>query len=122
MVLYYIGLSFFSDFLFYIYYEFVWQYFKLYNLLEQELSEELLLKVRETFKIFDIDGSKSIDKEEAVKHWKTKFGKLSAKEFFNQVDVNNDGEISEVEFIEFWKIVKGAHHTEEEIDEELQNI
>ncbi len=49
----------------------------------QDLSPELLEKVKETFKIFDVDGSKSIDKEEAIKHWKTKFGKLSAKEFFN---------------------------------------
>ena len=88
----------------------------------QDLSPELLQKVKDTFKVFDVDGSKSIDKEEAIKHWKSKFGKLSAKEFFDQVDVNNDGEISEAEFIEFWKIVKGAKHTEEEIDEELMNI
>ena len=81
-----------------------------------------MAKVRETFKLFDIDGSKSIDPEEAVKHWKTKFGKISAKEFFAQVDVNKDGNISEEEFIHFWKVVKGANHTEEEIFEELQNI
>ena len=68
--------------------------------------------MKKTFAVFDKDGSKSIDPEEAIKHWKTKFGKLSAREFFDQVDVNNDGEISEAEFIEFWKIVKGADHTE----------
>ena len=69
----------------------------------------------DTFKIFDVDGSKCIDKNEAIKHWKTNFGKLSAKEFFNQVDFNGDGEISEDEFLQFWMIVKGYGHTEEEI-------
>jgi len=37
----------------------------------------------DTFKIFDEDGSKEIDREEALKHWKTNFGKLSAKNFFD---------------------------------------
>ena len=53
-----------------------------------------------------MDGSKSIDKEEACNHWKGKFGKLSAKELFNQVDVNNDGEVSLNEWINFWEVVK----------------
>ena len=35
------------------------------------------------FRIFDVDASKEIDKAEAVNHWKSKFGKLSAQEFFN---------------------------------------
>jgi hypothetical protein len=48
-----------------------------------------------------------------------RFGKISANEFFNTVDFNNDGEISEEEFIEFWMIVKGSGHTEEEIREEV---
>jgi Ca2+-binding EF-hand superfamily protein len=48
-----------------------------------------------------------------------RFGKISANEFFNTVDFNNDGEITEGEFIEFWQIVKGSGHTEEEIREEV---
>ena len=39
--------------------------------------------MEETFKVFDVDGSKEIDKEEALNHWKSKFAKLSAQEFFN---------------------------------------
>ena len=75
-----------------------------------------------TFKIFDVDGSNEIDREEALKHWKSSFGKLSAKEFFNQVDFDGDGQITCDEFIKFWKIAK-AHGVEEtEIMEELQNI
>jgi len=49
----------------------------------QDLSEDVLNEVMKTFKIFDVDDSKEIDREEALKHWKSSFGKLSAKEFFN---------------------------------------
>ena len=51
-------------------------------------------RVLETFKIFDVDDSNNIDKQEAIKHWKTNYGKLSEKEFFNQVDFDDNGEIS----------------------------
>ena len=40
-------------------------------------------EVEKTFAIFDADGSCEIDREEALKHWKSSFGRLSAKEFFN---------------------------------------
>ena len=99
--------------------------FCLYALLQgasAELSETCLNKVNEVFGIFDIDGNHTIDKNEAVNHWKSAFGRISAKEFFNTVDVNHDGEISLEEFQSFWKAVKAAGHTEDEILEELQNI
>lgn len=74
------------------------------------------------FAVFDVDGSQEIDKQEAVKHWKSKFGKLSAMEFFNQVDVNKDGTITFEEFLTFWAVVKESGHSEEDILEELENI
>ena len=83
------------------------------------MSPELTKKVEEVFGIFDVDGSNAIDKEEAVNHWKGAFGKISAKQFFNTVDVNHDGEISLEEFKQFWRVVKQAGHSEEEIMEEL---
>ena len=63
-----------------------------------------------------------IDKQEAVKHWKGGFAKISAMEFFNQVDVNHDGMIEFNEFLTFWGVVKGCGHSEEEILEELERI
>lgn len=36
--------------------------------------------------------------------------------------MNNDGVISLEEFQGFWKVVKGAGHSEEEIMQELDNI
>ena len=79
-------------------------------------------KVQEVFSIFDVDGSNAIDKNEAVKHWKKGFAQISAREFFNTVDANGDGEISLEEFVGFWKVVKQAGHSEDEILTELENI
>ena len=78
--------------------------------------------MKKCFGIFDTDGSHAIDKNEAIDHWKGAFGKISASQFFKTVDVNNDGEISLEEFISFWKVVKGAGHTEEEIMDEIGKI
>mmetsp|Transcript_18871 Transcript_18871/g.21621 ORF Transcript_18871/g.21621 Transcript_18871/m.21621 type:complete len:129 (+) Transcript_18871:77-463(+) len=88
----------------------------------EELTESLKTKVLKTFAVFDTDGSKEIDKTEAVNHWKNKFGKLSAKEFFNQVDSDGNGTIEEDEFLRFWMIAKAYGVTEEEIELELENI
>ena len=49
--------------------------------------------------MFDTDHSQSIDRQEAVNHWKGAFGKISANEFFNTVDVNHDGSVSYDEFV-----------------------
>ena len=70
----------------------------------------------------DKDGGGSIDKDEAVELWGGSFGEVSAKEFFNQVDENGDGEIELHEFISFWEVVKGSGHTEGEIIEELEAL
>ena len=43
-----------------------------------QLSKDVDKKVEEVFALFDADGSKEIDKAEAVKHWKSKFGQISA--------------------------------------------
>ena len=75
--------------------------------------------VDEVFTIFDKDGSNTIEKDEAIKHWSKNFGKISANEFFNTVDFNHDGFIQYDEFVDFWKIVKGSGHSEEEILEEV---
>jgi len=58
------------------------------------LSEECKKKVLEVFGQFDTDGSKEIDKNEAINHFKGAFARISAKELFNTVDVNHDGTIT----------------------------
>ena len=91
-------------------------------LLFKKLSADLSAKVQEVFDLFDQNHSKQIDMTEAVNHWKSGFSKISAKEFFNQVDVNKDGCIEFDEFLAFWEVVKGSGHEESEILEELERI
>ena len=86
------------------------------------LSEACEKKVREVFDNFDIDHSHVIDKNEALKHFKGGFAKISMKELFSTVDVNNDGSITIEEWLTFWRVVKGVGHSEEDIMEELENI
>ena len=50
------------------------------------------------------------------------FAKINAEEFFKSVDVNGDGAVEYDEWLDFWRIVKGVGHTDEEILEELQNL
>ena len=57
------------------------------------MSAKCHAKVLETFNFFDDDHSKEIDMNEALKHFKGAFAKISAKELFNTVDVNHDGSI-----------------------------
>jgi len=72
--------------------------------------------------MIDVDGSKTIDKEETLKFWSKNFPKLNSNELFDQVDKNNDGSIQLNEWIEFWTIVLNSGHTEEELEAELDNL
>ena len=87
-----------------------------------ELTEEAMALIKSIFDEIDVDGSLSIDREEAIKYWGQNFAKINAKEFFNNVDVNNDGEVEYHEWIDFWRVVKGVGHSDEEIQEELENL
>ena len=87
----------------------------------EKLTAETNDFATEVFKLFDKDGSNTIEIGEAEKHW-TKFSKLNAKEFFAAVDVNGDKKIEYDEWIAFWEIVKAAGHDEEEIKEELTRV
>ena len=59
---------------------------------------------------------------EALRHWGKGFGKIGAKAFFKTVDMDGNGEIEYDEFERFWKVVKNAGHSEDEIIEELMRI
>ncbi len=87
-----------------------------------QLSPQTFAEVKAVFEIFDLDKSGTIDRQEAIDHWKGAFGKISAKEFFKTVDVNNDGSVSYDECRTFWEVVKGSGHDEDEILEELERI
>lgn len=72
--------------------------------------------------MIDVDGSKTIDREETLKFWSKNFPKLNSNELFDQVDKNNDGSIQVNEWVEFWAIVLNSGHTEDEISSEVYII
>ncbi|KAL4484223.1 hypothetical protein ABPG72_003507 [Tetrahymena utriculariae] len=86
------------------------------------LSPKLRDKVLQIFRKIDVDGSKSIDKDETIKYWKSNFAKINTNELFKAVDFDNSGQITEDEWMAFWEIVKRSGHTEIEINEELDNL
>jgi Ca2+-binding EF-hand superfamily protein len=54
------------------------------------------------FQMIDVDGSKTIDRNETLNFWSKNFAKLNTNELFDQVDENNDGSIQLMEWVEFW--------------------
>jgi Ca2+-binding EF-hand superfamily protein len=71
------------------------------------------------FAMIDVDGSKTIDRDETLKFWSKNFPKLNSNELFDQVDKNDDGSIQLNEWIEFWTIVLNSGHSVEEISSEV---
>ena len=86
------------------------------------MSEYTIQLLKDTFEAFDRDHSNEISREEALAHWKGKFGKLSAEEFFNQVDSDKNGAIDFDEFQGFFQRVFDSGHSEDEISEVLLSI
>jgi Ca2+-binding EF-hand superfamily protein len=72
--------------------------------------------------MIDVDGSKTIDKEETLKFWSKNFPKLNSNELFDQVDKNGDGSIQQDEWVEFWTIVLNSGHTDDEIESEVFSL
>eukprot|EP01017_Pseudomicrothorax_dubius_P040144 TRINITY_DN6242_c0_g1_i5.p1 TRINITY_DN6242_c0_g1~~TRINITY_DN6242_c0_g1_i5.p1 ORF type:complete len:129 (+),score=33.09 TRINITY_DN6242_c0_g1_i5:69-455(+) len=88
----------------------------------RKLTPELRDKVLAVFRKIDVNDSKTIDREETMKLWKSNFAKLNTEALFKAVDKDKNGNISEEEWLHFWEAVKKAGHTEEEIEEELKNL
>ena len=87
-----------------------------------DMPSDLKDKCLQLFRKIDVDGSKSIDKEETLKFWGTKFAQLNSEELFSSVDKDGDGSIQEHEWIEFWYNVWKAGHSKDDIIFELDNI
>lgn len=63
-----------------------------------------------------------LTQEVAAAFFKGSFGKLSVEAMFNEVDVDNNGNITKEEFVQFWGQVKQSGYSEEEIIEEIQSM
>ena len=67
----------------------------------------------------DTDGSREIDRKEALSYWKGKFAAINAEAMFSCVDRNNDESIQMDEWLLFWRKVKSSGYSEEEIEMEV---
>eukprot|EP01017_Pseudomicrothorax_dubius_P012106 TRINITY_DN1476_c0_g1_i2.p1 TRINITY_DN1476_c0_g1~~TRINITY_DN1476_c0_g1_i2.p1 ORF type:complete len:137 (-),score=38.87 TRINITY_DN1476_c0_g1_i2:133-543(-) len=88
----------------------------------KRLSPELRKKVLAVFRKIDVDDSKTIDRAETLKFWQSNFAKLNTEALFTAVDKDKNGAISEDEWLDFWDAVKKAGHSDEEIEEEINNL
>lgn len=82
----------------------------------------LKVQVLKLFSLIDVDGSKTIEREETLRFWSSSYAKLNTQELFDSVDKNNDGSIQIEEWIEFWTGVYMSGYKEEEISFELDNM
>lgn len=89
---------------------------------KNKLSSDAKNLAIEIFRSMDTDRSNSIDFNEAMTFWKSKFPKISSKEMFDAVDKDRNHKIELSEWVEFWTKVKQSGHTDEEITEELRNL
>lgn len=88
----------------------------------KDMPEDLKAKCLELFRKIDTDGSKSIDKQETMKFWGSKFAQLNSDELFASVDKNNDGSIQESEWVEFWYNVYKSGQSKDDIIFEVSKL
>jgi Ca2+-binding EF-hand superfamily protein len=88
----------------------------------QALSNNNLVLAERLFRAIDKDHLGTIDVNEAKDWWKSNFSSINARAMFEAVDFNHDGIIDLREWIEFWNIVRRRGHSDEEIEEELENL
>jgi Ca2+-binding EF-hand superfamily protein len=86
------------------------------------LPQDIKEKALKFFNMIDVDGSKTIDREETLKFWGKNFPKLNTQELFSQVDRNGDGSIQLDEWLEFWELVLKSGHSKEEVSSEVKFI
>mmetsp|Transcript_138221 Transcript_138221/g.240514 ORF Transcript_138221/g.240514 Transcript_138221/m.240514 type:complete len:119 (-) Transcript_138221:528-884(-) len=88
------------------------------------LTPDLRKEIEELFdKIVDKgDAQTGVTKQQAESFFKGKFGKLSAAAMFNEVDVDNSGNITKDEWVGFWAQVKKSGYSEEDIQAELTEM
>ena len=70
----------------------------------------------------DTDGNNCIDVNETLRFWHDNYAKINTRAMFEAVDMDKNGKIDLKEWISFWAKVKKSGHSEEDIQEELDNL
>eukprot|EP00811_Abedinium_folium_P015886 NODE_24839_length_608_cov_5.528067.p3 GENE.NODE_24839_length_608_cov_5.528067~~NODE_24839_length_608_cov_5.528067.p3 ORF type:complete len:121 (+),score=38.88 NODE_24839_length_608_cov_5.528067:78-440(+) len=89
---------------------------------QPKLSIELEKKVNELYDKMNGSGGGALTREKAKAFFNSKFGGISADAMFNEVDVDDSGDITKEEFFNFWLQVKKHKYTEEDIMEEIDGM
>ena len=90
---------------------------------EVKLSQNLIDKLTMAFNKIDTDGNGTLSQQEIVQAFSKANGRTSrGLNFFNQMNVENKGDITKDEFFQFWKQFKTAGATEDAIFTELQTL
>jgi Ca2+-binding EF-hand superfamily protein len=89
---------------------------------EKELNSRSMELCTGLFQQIDIDHHQDIDISEAREWWKNNYSVINSRALFEAVDQDHDGIITLNEWVQFWTMVKNRGHTDEEIQEELENI
>lgn len=82
---------------------------------DERIPSDLKDKVLLLFGKMDVDGSKSLDRQEALTYWSKNFAKLNTMELFEEVDKNDDNKIEQSEWLEFWIRVYESGRSKEEV-------
>lgn len=86
------------------------------------LNQSTWDKCRTLFEKMDSNKEMFITKEKASKHFKGGFNKVSVDAMFNEIDINNHGQITAKEWMKFWVQVKSSGYKQQDILDELDNL
>jgi len=86
------------------------------------LSEELWGKSEKLFHVMDTDNSNGVTRAEAIAFFHGAFKKMSVDAMFNEVDTDHSDVISADEFMKFWKGVRVAGYSDQEIQDEMDEL
>jgi len=90
---------------------------------KKPLSQALEAKLREMFKAIDANGDGSLEKQEAIDFYGKNFAKVNAQAMFNEVDIENSGQIRYEHWISFWQnVMAQGLYSEEQVLEELAEM
>lgn len=85
-------------------------------------NDAILKKVSHMFEKMDADRNKKITRTEALNHFKA-FNKVNTNAMFNEIDLNNDSEITIDEWKGFWEnLLQTGIYKPEEIESELETL
>lgn len=86
------------------------------------LNAETWTKCQRLFEKMDSTQSSAITREDASRHFKGAFSKVSVDAMFNEIDQNHHGRITPKEWMKFWVQVKWSGYAQQEMRDEIEDL